>query len=308
MRIAIIGRTRTLLETAYCLCKEGHTIGLVWTAQEEAYYKTSPIEFQQLAEEHTAPFINGVGINRPEKKTLLQNARCDIAVSINYPGIIKKDVLDIFPLGILNAHAGDLPRYRGNACPNWAILNGEEQLGLCIHVMSPELDAGPTLLRKYYPITPNTYVGELYHWIETIVPSLFVAAIQGLEHGTRTPQAQPSIRPLRVFPRKPEDSRISWNDSATAIHRLIRASSHPFAGAYTYLEKETKLAIWRAEIIQPNYDWCAIPGQVCFSLNGDPVIACGQDMIRIIEGTLEDTTDRTQTKQRILSSLRNRLS
>lgn len=304
MRIAIIGRTRILLHTAELLLQAGHVIPIVWTARTEAYYGINEDAFVSFAHQCGAHFINGASINRHENYQFLKEMHCDIGISINYPGILKKDILDIFPKGILNAHAGDLPRYRGNACPNWAILNGEEKMGLCVHQMVPELDAGPILEKKCIAIGPDTYVKELYDFVEYETPNMFLSAINVLEQGVQ-PQTQKEKRPLRVFPRRPEDSRIHWKDSAENIYRLIRASSHPFAGAFTFLEGTQKVIIWKAVIHEPDYDWCAIPGQVCFAVNGDPVIACGSGMLQLTE--IEGIDKDICFKKIILQSLRNRL-
>ena len=80
---------------------------------------------------------------------------------MNWLTMIAQSTLALFPWGVLNAHAGDLPRFRGNACPNWAILNGEPLVGLCIHEMIPELDAGPVLLRAHFPLSDDIYISDV---------------------------------------------------------------------------------------------------------------------------------------------------
>ena len=103
----------------------------------------------------------------------------DIGISMNYPGIIPQSVIDCFPLGVLNAHGGDLPRYRGNACQAWAILNGEERVGLCIHKMiGGELDSGDIIAREFLQIDINTSITEVWHSMSRRIPSLFLESVK----------------------------------------------------------------------------------------------------------------------------------
>ena len=87
-----------------------------------------------------------------------------------------------FRHGILNAHGGDLPKYRGNACQAWAILNGEEKIGLCVHKMvGGELDSGVIIERESMILDQSTKVGECYEWMNKRIPELFLSAVQRLE-------------------------------------------------------------------------------------------------------------------------------
>ena len=94
----------------------------------------------------------------------------DVVVSMNFATLIPEWFLQKFEHGVLNSHAGNLPRYRGNACPNWAIINGEEEVYVTIHVMAKELDAGPILSQSKMRLTQHTYIGEVDDWLTKTVP------------------------------------------------------------------------------------------------------------------------------------------
>ena len=133
MRVAIIGRTEILYDTCIKIHEAGLKIACILTSKEAPEYKrTVEEEFKQLATKLSVPFAVGADILKLQ--SFLQDAKADIAVSVNYIGIIPQSIINIFKHGILNAHGGDLPKYRGNACQAWAILNGEERIGLCIQV------------------------------------------------------------------------------------------------------------------------------------------------------------------------------
>lgn len=128
MKTAIIGRTAILYDTALRLIQSGHEIACTLTAKEAPEYTRTAEDFRKFADRAKAPFeMDGRIAEFPD---FLQRAEADIAVSMNYAGVVPQSIIDLFPLGVLNAHGGDLPRHRGNACQAWAILNGETKIGL----------------------------------------------------------------------------------------------------------------------------------------------------------------------------------
>lgn len=295
MRVGLIGRTRWLLTTAELVSREGHEIAFICTTPEMSG-GVGIDDFRRFAEPRGIPLHVGVRLSDLELDA-------DVCLSVNWVTLLRRQFLEKFEHGVLNAHAGDLPRYRGNATLNWAILSGEKQACLTVHRMVEELDAGPIALKVYRPILPDDDMTTLTAWLDQVVPSTLVEALNGLQAGTLrlTPQ-DPSIRPLRVYPRKPEDSRIDWRASVESVVRLVRASAPPFAGARTELEDGREVILTRARRFVPDFDYLALPGQVCFSWDGNPVIAAGDGMVEIVE-----CVDDTATKGAILSSLRNRL-
>lgn len=310
MRIAIIGRSQLLYETAVLLLENKHEIPLVITAREAPEYSKTAADFQALASSIGARYIYTPKINLfqyvEEIKTL---SIIDLAVSINYTGVISQEVIDLFPLGILNAHAGDLPRYRGNAPLAWAIINNEKKVGLCIHKMiGGELDSGNIIAKDYLGITICSRVGELFTWIEERIPHLMLEAVAKFEQDPGYAGEAQSKDPrdaLRGYPRIPEDSRIRWEKSAEAIVRLINASSEPFAGAFCEWEGK-KLVIWRAALSTDEEKYSAVPGQIIPSMSDDSVeIVCGEGKIRLLE--IEYEGQRFVWPKRLLKSVRNRL-
>lgn len=309
MKIAILGRTRWLIDTADACVAAGHAIVSVATTRSESFYRCGANDFAELAGRTGADYLGEVSLGRPEVRERLVAAGADLAVSINWPTIVGFEVINIFPSGIVNAHCGDLPRYRGNACPNWAILNGESRIGLCAHMMAPaEVDAGPILLKDYLSISDDTYIGDVYDWLGGRIPSLLAAAIDGLASGAITPvpqSADPSLA-LRCYPRRQEDGRVDWRLGANAIHRLVRASSRPFGGAFACLEDGKRVTIWRASPFVHPLPFSAVPGQVMLRLDGDPVIACGDGALRLDEVEIEGMSFR-EAAVLITQSLRVRL-
>lgn len=308
MRVAILGRSQLLLRSAIRLLREGHEIGFVATSRGENYYTVGEKDFKDFSDKVGAQFHIGTKLDSPDVLERIRDSRCDVAVSLNWKNVLGDLVCGSFQHGIFNIHAGDLPRYRGNAAVNWAILQGEPILGLCLHRMVPyELDSGPILAREELALDQDTYVGDVYEWLELTVPGLVVYGLRMLASGTAVlvEQSKDPADALRCYPRRPEDARIDWGRSALDVRRLVRASSAPFEGAFCYLNGDNKIRVWRAEVADHPSPFLAVPGQVLFRAEGDPIIACGEGALRITQASLDDDTD---ARQAVGQSLRNRLT
>ncbi len=303
MKIGVIGRTSLLLETVKALINCGHQIVFIYTCRAESFYDTTAEDFQIIAESLKCPFFNDTKIE--DNAEYLAGLGAEVCISVNWLTVLKSPILNSFPFGVLNAHAGDLPRYRGNACPNWAIINNEKKIALTIHKMEEELDAGPYLLKKYYEMNDDTYIGDIYSWLDQTVPEAFVEALKLLKTQPFIEQST-DIVPLRTFPRRAEDALIDWRMSSQQIYAVIRASAHPFPGAFCFLDlPREKIRILSAKPFKVEYDFLAIPGHVCIEHKGNPVIATGCGMLELTRVVFD--SDGRDARSQILSSLRNRL-
>ena len=310
MRIAALGRTKILWNSIKKLSSEGHELALMATCRAAPEYDVNDEDFKQLAAELGATFLMTQSLNRPEVVEKVRNAGADIAVSVNWINIIGPELCGAFRHGILNAHAGDLPRYRGNAPVAWAILQGESKIGLTVHRMDPyALDSGPVFVKDYFPLTDSTYIAEVFRWIESRVPDLFLGTLNAIEDGTLQPTSQPEEGKLalRCYPRRPEDASIRWHMPAEYLARLVRASSEPFGGAYSYY-KGSRITIWRAHAEPWSYASLAIPGQVthCNLDTGEVKVATSEGQL-----VLEEVRMSKQSRSKptwVIKSLRDRLT
>lgn len=305
MRIALIGRTEILLGAGQAAIEHGHKITYVLTAREAPEYTASISDFKKFAAENSAMFSVSKDWTCIQKE--LETARADIAISVNYPNLIPDSVIHSIPMGILNAHGGDLPRYRGNACQAWAILNAEPRIGLCIHKMvGGELDSGDIIAREYLDIDIDTKVTRVWNWMDSRIPVLFVDAINRLEADSGfvlEVQSKDPDSALRCYPRLPEDGRINWILSAADILRLINASNKPYAGAYCEF-RDTRVRIWDAELYTVKTKFCAMPGQVVEIHDESVAVACGEGLLLLKE---IETEKHITNPAELLSSIRFRL-
>lgn len=284
MKIAIIGRGDLLFKVMKYLIKNSYDISLIITSKEAPEYKYGIKEYKKFAQELNINFFISNNLNK-----IVHNCtnKIDIGISINFVNIISQNFIDRFPLGILNMHGGDLPKYRGNACQSWAILNKEKEIVLCIHKMiGEELDSGDIVIKKNFPICINTRIGEIYKKFEKSAPKLFLKALQMLGNDPSyffEKQSANSNHILRCYPRKKEDGRINFNRKAEMIIRLINSSSEPYSGAFCKYNNKI-LVIWRAVKYKDNENFLAIPGQVCeIKKDGSIIVACKKTKICITE-------------------------
>jgi len=306
MKIGIIGRSKLTFDSMKLLKDKGYQISFIITSKESPEFKITSKDFEDFAKKYKIPFKHTPKLTYQDLNKLFVEIP-DIAIGSNYTGIISKDIINIFPHGILNAHGGDLPRYRGNACQAWAIINGERKIGICIHKMiGGELDSGDIIDRDYIKISHKTKIKDVYDEFEKIIPNLFLNSIKKLEKDPNYYLEKQSQNPkdiLRCYPRKPEDGRIDWELSAVQIHRLIRASSEPYEGAYTFFDSK-KIIIWEADLVIENYDWIGVPGQFAeFDDEGNLSVLTGEGKLKLLE--IEFDSKRDKPKE-FFKSLRSR--
>jgi methionyl-tRNA formyltransferase len=279
MRIAVIGRGSWLLNSAEKLA-ESHEIMLVIDYEGDKHYSVSSREYSNFAKSIGARYQNQE-FSRVRLCALLRELEIDLVLSSNLPFILRDEVLSSTKFGWLNGHPGPLPRYRGNACPNWAILHGESDFGFVVHKMTEKLDAGPIFSRYNFKITEKTYIGDVYDLMDQVFPSLFETALLAISMGLPG-EIQDEGKATECFPRNDSDSKIDWREDSYAIERLIRSYSKPFLGAYCYLDAE-KIRIMRATARPELCDTYAMPGQIIDVDSESFSVACGTGFLVVEE-------------------------
>ena len=306
MRVIFLGRTQMLMRTIELFEKSKHSIVGIGTCKAAAEYLVDENDFKNKADELGVPFFCNSKIDSQEIQKLIISVKADIAISINWLTVIHSDTMDLFPYGILNGHAGDLPRYRGNACPNWAIIAGENRIGLSVHFMEPDnLDSGDIVIKEFLDILPDTTIGYIYDQMEILFPQMFLRAVEKIEQiGKKAgiPQSKKREDILRCYPRVPSDSYIDWNRSCVEIDRLIRASGYPFQGAYTFLNGKEKIFIQESEISEYEFPSMTVCGQVVFrDSKKDCAGIATKDGVIIIR----KLCDENQTQCRVTEKIRS---
>lgn len=308
MRVAAFGRTHWLYDAIEAIAARGHEIVLIGTTTASPEYRRTEADFIALAAQLGCPVFVQAQLTDPLVMQQLAACQADVAISMNWPTLVSSAVRSHFRYGVLNGHPGDVPRFRGNACPNWAILTGEASVGLTVHLMADELDAGDVVRQEQIPLAPTDYIADVYREIDQRLPRLFAEAVDDLASGGCTPRPQ-STDPadaLRCYPRRPSDGRLDWRADAEALARLVRASAEPFAGAFTWLDGRL-LRVWRARAIAPRGAVLGIPGQITSMARATGLVRvlCGAGELEL-ELVEQDDAGRVPPAQ-LIRSTRTRL-
>jgi methionyl-tRNA formyltransferase len=195
----------------------------------------------------------------PGIEAAVNELRPDCVVVSSFHRILPDTLLAKCPF--LNVHYAILPRYRGRANVNWAILNRERSTGISIHEIAPGLDAGNILYQAEVPIGPDDDVTTLYERLNALQGGALTAAVERLLSGDRG-DAQDESQATYGCTRLPDDGEIDWSASTVAVHALVRSLTPPFPGAFTYFEGR-RLTVWRASVVTdpPSYVG-RVPGRV----------------------------------------------
>jgi len=227
----------------------------------------------------------------------------DAVVVSSYDRILPADLVATRPF--VNVHYAPLPRYRGRATVNWAVINGESHCAISIHALVPDLDAGGILFQQFVPIGPSDTVTDLYERLNAIQRDSLAGAVARHLDGDEG-RSQDESQATYACTRLPDDGEIDWSASTDAADRLIRALTDPFPGAFTWLGLQ-RLVIRRAEPCRiPRYEG-RVPGRVVRvnRSSGAVDVLTGDGVLRLHEVALDGAAP--QRAADVITSVRQTL-
>ena len=253
-------------ESLEAIDKAGHNILAVVTNQDKPKgrgMKMTITPVKEFALQHDLPVYQPEKVkNNHEFISKLQELKPDLICVVAYGKILPKEILDIPPYGCVNVHASLLPKYRGAAPIQWAILNGEEKTGVTTMYMDMGMDTGDMILKKEVSIGENETTGELWDRLSKIGGELLVETIKQIENKTAPRQPQGEDYTMAPMLSK-EISKINWNNQTSKeINNLVRGLN-PIMGAYT-MYQDKKIKLWKIEIVNDStLEWEEKqPGQI----------------------------------------------
>lgn len=199
----------------------------------------------KLAEQHSIPTYYPEDINTPETVQQIKDLRPDVLFSVSWDQMIGEDILAVPPQGCINMHDSLLPKYRGHAPINWAIINGENETAYTMHYMVKKADAGDIISQKKVPIYFEDRAIDVYNRVVDAGIVMFKEMLPLIKQGNAPRIKQDIGKGCYGKRRKPEDGLIDWHKSAVELYNWIRALTKPYPGAFTFF-KGQKLMIWKA--------------------------------------------------------------
>jgi methionyl-tRNA formyltransferase len=185
------------------------------------------------AEEYAIAAVTPADPNAPEVVARVAALAPDFLFSFYYRRMLGAALLAVPPRGALNMHGSLLPKYRGRAPVNWAVLAGERETGATLHYMTIKPDGGDIVAQAAVPILPDDSAREVFDKVTVMAEVMLDRVLPSLVAGNAPRTPQDLSRGSYFGGRRPEDGIIDWNSDATTIHNLVRAVAPPFPGAHT---------------------------------------------------------------------------
>jgi methionyl-tRNA formyltransferase len=280
MRLIFAGTPAFAAVSLQALIDAGQQIELVLTQPDRPAgrgMKPALSEVKQLALAHALAVYQPLTLRAPEAQACLRETAAEAMVVAAYGLILPSAVLELFPAGCINVHASLLPRWRGAAPIQRALLAGDAETGICIMRMEQGLDTGPVYLEQRLAITPDDTAGSLHDRLAALGAGAIVEALSGIAAGTLAARPQPAEGITYAAKIAKEEAAIDWQLDAQALDRRIRAFN-PFPGCHT-VWRSGVLKVWRAV----RAEGTGAPGEV-LRVDGDGiVVACGSGALQMKE-------------------------
>ncbi len=292
MKIIFMGTPDFSVGTLEALLAAGHEITLVVSQPDKPKgrgHELMPTPVKEAALKHGLPVYQPKKVRDPEVVRKLRETEADAMVVIAFGQIIPKEILEMKRYGCINVHASLLPKYRGAAPIQWAVIDGEKESGVTIMQMDEGLDTGDMLLKGSLTLAPDETGGSLFDRLSTLGAELCVEALERMEKDELKPEKQGESPTAYARMLTKEMGCLDWSQSAEKLERLIRGLN-PWPSAYTRLGDKT-LKIWSARVCEKP-EGSVSCGEI-FRVNKDGFfVACG-------EGALEITELQLQGKKRM---------
>ena len=258
------------------LLANGFEIAAVFTHADRAGEQLWFRSVAEVSAGHGLPVFAPEDINHPLSVERIRALKPDILFSFYYRELIGPALLDVPPAGCLNMHGSLLPRYRGCAPANWAILNGETETGVTLHYMTTAPDAGDIVCQHTVPITREDDGRSLNLKLAVAAGPMLDEYLPAVRSGSAPRVPQRHDEATYFGRRSPDDGEIDWATSAADIENLARAVTRPYAGAFTYSPSQ-RVMIWKASARQD--DAGREPGTI---VSVRPLeVACGSGTLRV---------------------------
>ena len=248
MNIVFMGTPDFAKESLKALYEDNHNIIAVVTNPDKPkgrgmHMNISPVK--EFAEEKGIKIFQPIKIrNNTEFIDTIKGLNPDLLCVVAYGKILPKELLEIPKYGAINVHGSLLPKYRGAAPIQWAVINGEEVTGITTMYMDEGMDTGDMILKEEVKILPDETTGELWNRLSIIGSKLLVETVRKVENGTAPRIKQPEDGTLAPMLSK-EIAKIDWDKSGKEIFNLIRGIN-PIMGAYSFVNNK-KIKIWKAK-------------------------------------------------------------
>jgi methionyl-tRNA formyltransferase len=277
LRLAFLGAPDFAVPTLQALLEAGHEVACVYSQPPRPAgrgQKPRPAPVQAFAESRGLPVRTPASLRDPQAQAEFTALGLDAAVVVAFGQILPRAILEAPRLGCINVHASVLPRWRGAAPIQRAILAGDSESGVTIMLMDEGLDTGPMLLREAVPLARDETGRTLHDKLAALGARLIGPALQGLADGSLPALPQPPEGATYAPKLSREEGRLDWSAPARRLERQVRAFT-PWPGAF-FEHEGARLKVLAAELVEPE----AGVGEPGLVLDGRLTVACGRGALR----------------------------
>ena len=285
MRVLFMGTPEFAVPTLEALIQE-HEVIAVYTQPDKPKGRGKAMAYPPVKEkalEHDIPVYQPAKVRVPEVVAEIEAMNPDAIVVVAFGQILPESILNIPKYGCINVHASLLPKYRGAAPMQWAIIDGEKETGITTMYMAKGLDTGDMILKETTPIGPKETGETLHDRMSVMGGPLIIETLKQIEAGTapRTPQDDSLSCYAHMLDK--ELGCIKWDKDAASIERLIRGLNS-WPSAYTFWNEKT-LKIWDSEVVE--YTGGQECGTVIAKDKQSFTVKCGENALKILEVQLQ---------------------
>ena len=282
MKIVFMGTPDLAAEVLDTMMRSGCEVTLAVTQPDRPKGRGRGViktPVHECADKWGIPVFAPVRVKKPEAVQRLREEAPDLIVVAAFGQILSKEILDLPRYGCINVHASLLPRYRGAAPIQWAVINGEEKTGVTIMQMDEGLDTGDILLQEEIALEPDETGESLYNKLAKLGGDLLVRALPMVEEGTLHPVKQDDSQSCYASMLRKEMGNIDWTMPAVKIERLVRGLNS-WPGAYTFMNGKM-LKIWGSAVAEGEAE--GEPGTVAGTDKKNIFVNCGEGLLALTE-------------------------
>jgi methionyl-tRNA formyltransferase len=278
-RLVFMGTAAFAVPSLKALAASRHEVAAVYTQPARPAgrgWRPRPSPVQSAAETLAIPVRTPARLRDPADQAAFADLHADLAVVAAYGLILPKAILDAPRLGCINLHASLLPRWRGAAPIQRALLAGDPETGVTIFQMEPSLDTGPIIASRSVPISERSTAASLHDELAEVAAGMVVAAVDDLAAGRTHPVPQPEEGVTYAAKVEKAEGRLDWTQSAEALERQLRALN-PWPGCWTEVGDGT-IRVLAGHAVSDGGDGGRVPGEV---LDERLTVACGEGCLEL---------------------------
>ncbi|MGO9589680.1 MAG: methionyl-tRNA formyltransferase [Candidatus Acidiferrales bacterium] len=256
-------------------------VGLFTLDDESLAGISGGADLASLAAAARIPVRKGAKVNAPDSLGWIRSLNPDILLVVGWTQLLRQEVLKVPRIACLGFHASLLPKYRGRAPVNWAIINGEKQTGNTMIALEPGADEGDIVAQRVIDIAEDDDCRTIYQKVSLTECDMLAEMLPLIREGRMPRRKQNSLEATVMPRRRPEDGLVDWNWPSRRLYNWVRALTKPYPGAF-FCSGSTKITIWKASLDVLRMSSAEAIGSVQKDSDGYPIVVTGDGCVKLL--------------------------